>query len=83
MSDEDDLEPKPMEEALEDVQREFSPSFSPDTSSTSLIQREPNVLSKQSMLRMLRLQHRVDKRADMKERDWNRQRQRLIKERNQ
>lgn len=26
---------------------------------------------------------KVDKRADMKERDWNRQRQRLIKERNQ
>ncbi|MEF8782570.1 MAG: MMPL family transporter [Haloarculaceae archaeon] len=56
----------PSEEALDDVQREFSPSFSPDTSSTSLIQREQNVLSKRSMLRMLRLQNRVDQRPDMR-----------------
>jgi len=50
----------PSEEAFQDVQREFSPSFSPDTGSTSLIQREQNVLSRRSMLRMLRLQERVE-----------------------
>jgi predicted RND superfamily exporter protein len=56
----------PSEEALQDVQREFSPSFEPDTGSTSLIQRETNVLSKASMLRMLRLQHRVQQRPDLR-----------------
>jgi predicted RND superfamily exporter protein len=56
----------PSEEAFQDVQREFNPSFAPDTGSTSLIQREGNVLSKRSMLRMLRLQHRVEGRPDLR-----------------
>jgi len=56
----------PSEEAFNDVQREFSPSFTPDTGSTSLIQREGNVLSKRSMLRMLRLQNRIEKRPDLR-----------------
>jgi predicted RND superfamily exporter protein len=56
----------PSEEALNDVQREFSPSFSPDTGSTSLVQRESNVLSRASMLRMLRLQNRVEGRTGLR-----------------
>ncbi|MFW6382902.1 MAG: efflux RND transporter permease subunit, partial [Haloferacaceae archaeon] len=56
----------PSEEAFQDVQREFSPTFEPDTGSTSLIQREQNVLSKPSMLRMLRLQERVEDRPDLR-----------------
>ncbi len=56
----------PSEEAFNDVQREFSPSFAPDTGATSLIQREQNVLSKRSMLRMLRLQNRIEKRPDLR-----------------
>ncbi len=56
----------PSEEALQDVQREFSPSFAPETGSTSLIQRERNVLSKPSLLRMLRLQHRVEQRTGLR-----------------
>jgi len=50
----------PAEEALERINTEFSPAFSPDTGSTQLIQRENNVLSKQGLLRMLRSQHRLE-----------------------
>jgi len=56
----------PAEEALQDVNREFSPSFQPDTGGTSLLQREQNVLSKPSLERMLRLQHRVEQRPDLR-----------------
>ena len=56
----------PAEQALEDVNREFSPSFSPDTGGTTLIQQEQNVLSKPAMLRMLRLQERIEDRADLR-----------------
>jgi predicted RND superfamily exporter protein len=56
----------PAEEAYQDVQREFSPSFEADTGGTSLIQREENVLSKPSLLRMLRLQHRAEQRTDLR-----------------
>ena len=56
----------PAEQALEDVNREFSPTFSPDTGSTQLIQQEQNVLSKPAMLRMLRLQERIEDRADLR-----------------
>ena len=49
----------PAEEAFERVNTEFSPSFTPDTGSTQLIQESPNVLSKQSLLRMLRAQDRL------------------------
>jgi predicted RND superfamily exporter protein len=50
----------PAEEALTDINREFSPSFSTDTGNTQLIQEGTNVLSKDSMLRMLRAQERVE-----------------------
>ena len=43
-------------EAFEDIQREFGPSFTESSTSTQLLQRELNVLSKPSMLRMLRAQ---------------------------
>ncbi len=56
----------PSEQALEDVNREFSPAFSPDTGSTQLIQQEQNVLSKPAILRMLRLQERVESRGDLR-----------------
>jgi predicted RND superfamily exporter protein len=56
----------PSEEALTDIQREFSPSFAPDTGGTSLIQRETNVLSRASMLRMLRLQERIEDRTGLR-----------------
>ena len=56
----------PSEQALEDVNREFSPTFSPDTGSTQLIQQEQNVLAKPSLLRMLRLQERVEDRGELR-----------------
>jgi predicted RND superfamily exporter protein len=56
----------PSEEALQDVNREFSPTFEPETGGTSLLQREQNVLSKPSLLRMLRLQHRVEQRPGLR-----------------
>ncbi|MFC7069121.1 efflux RND transporter permease subunit [Halobaculum lipolyticum] len=49
----------PAEEALSDIQREFGPSFSEDTGSTQLVQRNRNVLSKSAMLRMLEAQERL------------------------
>ena len=56
----------PEEEALQDVNREFSPTFQTDTGSTQLIQEENNVLSKPAMLRMLRAQQRVQDHPDMR-----------------
>ncbi|MFB6184444.1 MAG: RND family transporter [Haloarculaceae archaeon] len=50
----------PSEQAYQDVQREFSPAFAPDTGSTQLIQSERNVLSKPSLLRMLRAEKRIN-----------------------
>ncbi|KZX47918.1 RND family transporter [Haloarcula sp. K1] len=50
----------PAEEALQEVNDKFSPTFSPDTGSTQLIQQETNVLSKPALLRMLRSQHRLE-----------------------
>jgi len=49
----------PAEEAFQQVQEEFSPTFGADTGSTQLIQDEQNVLSKPSLLRMLRAQERL------------------------
>jgi predicted RND superfamily exporter protein len=50
----------PAEEALNDINREFSPAFSTDTGNTQLIQRGTNVLSKESLLRMLKAQDRLN-----------------------
>jgi predicted RND superfamily exporter protein len=56
----------PEEEALEAVNREFERPFGDDTSTTQLIQAEVNVLSKQSLLRMLELQYRLAERPDLR-----------------
>ncbi|MBV0900595.1 efflux RND transporter permease subunit [Haloarcula salina] len=56
----------PAEEAFTRVNEEFSPTFSPDTGSTQLIQRETNVLSKPALLRMLESQHRVEQHASLR-----------------
>ena len=56
----------PAEEAFDRVTTEFSPAFSPDTGSTQLIQEGGNVLSKQSMLRMLRTQERLEDHEDLR-----------------
>ncbi|UIO99264.1 MMPL family transporter [Halobaculum sp. CBA1158] len=49
----------PAEEALSDIQREFGPSFTADTGSTQLVQRDRNVLSKPALLRLLEAQNRL------------------------
>ncbi len=54
------IEDLPSFQALEDVQRDFGTSFSQTTTSSTLIQDSPNVLSKQSLLRMLRAQKRIE-----------------------
>ncbi len=46
-------------EAYQDTQREFGSSFSTSATSTQLLQREQNVLSKPSLLRMLRVHKQV------------------------
>ncbi|MFB6297689.1 MAG: RND family transporter [Salinirussus sp.] len=56
----------PSEKALERINEDFSPSFSPDSGGTTLIQRDPNVLSKPSLLRMLELQQRIEGRAGLR-----------------
>jgi predicted RND superfamily exporter protein len=56
----------PAEEALQEVNDKFSPTFSPDTGSTQLIQQENNVLSKPALLRMLRSQHRLEQHGQLR-----------------
>ena len=54
------------EQALEDVNRDFGTAFGADTGTTQVIQTEQNVLSKESMLRMLRAQDRVTDRTSLR-----------------
>ncbi|MFC6864885.1 RND family transporter [Halomicroarcula sp. GCM10025817] len=56
----------PAEEALERVNTEFSPAFSPDTGATQLIQEGNNVLSKDAILRMLETQYRLEQHQDLR-----------------
>ncbi|WP_142858616.1 efflux RND transporter permease subunit [Salinigranum halophilum] len=56
----------PAEQALQDVNDKFSDPFAPDEGSTQLIQRNENVLSKQGLLRMLRVQERMANEPDMR-----------------
>jgi len=56
----------PEEEAFEDINREFSPTFETDTGSTQLIQSENNVLAKPALLRMLRSQQRLEDHPEMR-----------------
>jgi predicted RND superfamily exporter protein len=55
----------PAATALERVENEFLPVFSDEPGGTSLIQRDPNVLSKDSLLAMLRAQRALEERDDM------------------
>ncbi|QCC47581.1 efflux RND transporter permease subunit [Halobellus limi] len=55
----------PAADALERIENEFEPPFSPDPGSTQLVQRDRNVLSKGSMLAMLRAQRALEDRDDM------------------
>jgi predicted RND superfamily exporter protein len=52
--------------ALEDVNRQFNPSFETDTGSTQLIQTHTNVLSKPAMLDMLETQRRIAERDGLR-----------------
>jgi len=50
----------PAENALQAINQQFGSHFGPDTGSTQLIQRDANVLSKHGLLRMLRVQQRIE-----------------------
>jgi predicted RND superfamily exporter protein len=56
----------PAEQALQDVNDKFTDPFAADEGSTQLIQRGENVLSKEGLLRMLRLQERLADDTDMR-----------------
>ncbi|GGJ02821.1 MFP transporter [Halobellus salinus] len=55
----------PAANALERIENEFLPVFSDDPGSTQLVQRGRNVLSKDSLLAMLRAQRALEDRDDM------------------
>ncbi len=50
----------PAQEALQDVNREFGPTFAPGAGSTQLIQTGDNVLDRKELLRMLQAQERLE-----------------------
>jgi predicted RND superfamily exporter protein len=56
----------PAEQALSEIQAEFTPAFEEDTGSTQLIQRSPNVLARDPMLRMLTAQKRLAEREELR-----------------
>jgi predicted RND superfamily exporter protein len=56
----------PANNALEDINREFGPTFSADTGSTQLIQRGQNVLVKEELLRMLRVQEQAEEQESLR-----------------
>ena len=53
-------------EAFQDIQREFGAPFPQSTTTTQLLQRERNVLSRASLLRMLRAQERLLDHEDLR-----------------
>ncbi|RLM88654.1 RND transporter [Halobellus sp. Atlit-38R] len=55
----------PAANALDRIENEFIPVFGPEPGSTQLVQRSTNVLSKQSLLAMLRSQAALEERDDM------------------
>ncbi|SDY54611.1 efflux RND transporter permease subunit [Halobellus clavatus] len=55
----------PAADASERIENEFLSVFGEDPGSTQLVQREQNVLSKRSMLSMLRAQEALEDRSDM------------------
>ena len=59
-------EDTPESNALEEVEENFESGFGETGGSTQLIQRGENVLSKNGVLRMLRAQHRLEQRQDLR-----------------
>jgi len=55
----------PAQDALDAVDRVFGTSFSSDTASTQLIQRDQNVLAKPALLRMLRAEQELKQRESL------------------
>jgi predicted RND superfamily exporter protein len=55
----------PSANALERIENEFLPAFDESGGSTQLVQRDANVLSKRSLLAMLRAQQAMEERSDM------------------
>jgi predicted RND superfamily exporter protein len=64
-------EDSPAQAALEDIERQFDPTFEPDTGSTQLIQTHENVLSKPALLDMLETQHRIQQREGLRVTETN------------
>ncbi|MFQ3318429.1 MAG: putative RND superfamily exporter protein [Natronomonas sp.] len=56
----------PEEQAFQEVNQKFSPTFDGSTGSTQLIQRSENVLSRTELLRMLRAQERLTDRSGLR-----------------
>jgi predicted RND superfamily exporter protein len=56
----------PEQAALDAVNREFAPPFAPSESTTQLIQRGENVLSREALVAMLRVQEQVTARPDFR-----------------
>ena len=56
----------PEQQALDRVDQEFEPAFDDDQATTQLVQRGENVLSRDGVLRMLELQHRIERNPDMR-----------------
>ena len=56
----------PAQQALDSVDRDFSPPFAAVNGTTQLIQRDPNVLAKPALLTMLRAEYRLEQRPDLR-----------------
>ena len=59
-------EDSPAQQALEDVNQEFSPPFETTNGTTQLIQRGRNVLAKDELLAMLEAQQRLESNEDLR-----------------
>ncbi|MEF8913184.1 efflux RND transporter permease subunit [Natronomonas sp.] len=56
----------PAEEAFQEVNRQFTPSFAADTGSTQLIQSGENVLARTELLRMLTVQEELEDHSELR-----------------
>ena len=59
-------EDSPSQEALDEVNQQFSPPFETTNGTTQLIQRGRNVLAKDELLAMLEAQQRLERREDLR-----------------
>lgn len=53
------IEDLPSFQAVEDINEEFSPAFTDETTSTTIVQESSNVLSRASLIDMLETRHRI------------------------